>query len=200
VFWSDQTDGWWGTDLEIMYTLLTGRPTSNHPIDITMTPSFSDAIYWQLHDESGGGQYRVWVNDTNDNYLIWQNWTPWINNSFITIGINRSVLGTFNYTIEYYDFYQKFGISDSVIVTITDIIPTPTKDEPIIIAPQDGGDISSFLLSPLGFGFVVGVGAILLILVAVVINNNKTIKKNNKIIEELKKISKTPTSKKAIEK
>ena len=69
----------------------------------------------------------------------------------------------------------------------------PTKDEPIIIAPLSVGDISRFLLSPLGLGIIAGFGMIFLILVAVVINKNKTIK-------ELKKISKPPTSKKSMEK
>jgi hypothetical protein len=190
VAWQDMTDGAWGTDTEIMYVILTERPTSNHPDDFTTINSSSAAIYWKLYDESGGGQYRVWVNDINDTYYIWQNWTTWINNSLILIPINFTVLGTFNYTIEYYDFYHQFGISDSVIVTITD--QTPTKDEPIIIAPQ-GGDISSFLLSPLGLGIIAGIGGVFLILVAIIINNYKTIK-------ELKKTSKPPTSKKAIEK
>ena len=159
--------------------------------------SGSAAIFWQLYDKDGPGQYRVWINDTNDNYYIYQNWQPWINTSLILITVNTSASGRFNYIIEYYDYYHQFGISDSVIVTITDIISTPTKDEPIIIAPQGGGDISSFILSPLGLGIIAGFGAILLILVAVVI----TVKKNNNIIEELnKKISKTPTSKKGIEK
>ncbi len=195
VVWSDGTDGEWGNDQEIMYAILTEKPTSNHPEDITTTILGSPAIYWNLYDETGPGQYRVWVNDSNDNYYILQNWTAWVNNSLILIPINFTVLGTFNYTIEYYDFYHYFGISDSVIVTITDVIPTPTPtpEEPIIIAPQGGGDISSFLLSPLGLGIIAGVGAILLILVAVVINKNKTIK-------ELNKTSKTPPSKKSIEK
>ncbi|NVM01294.1 MAG: hypothetical protein HWN67_03095 [Candidatus Helarchaeota archaeon] len=189
VVWHDGTDGEWGTDFEIMYGIITEKPTSNQPADIITTIS-NWAISWQLYDESGKGQYRVWVNDTNDNYYIWQDWTPWINNAPILIPINSSVSGRFNYTIEYYDLYHQFGISDTVIVTLID---EPTPERPIIIAPQGGGDISSFLLSPLGLGIIAGFGAILLILVAVIININKTVK-------ELKKISKTPTSKKAIEK
>ncbi len=196
VVWDDDTNGEWGTDSEIMYRIITESPISNHPADSTIITSSSVAFYWTLYDESDPGQYRVWVNDANDNYYIWQNWTPWINNSPIFIPINSTVPGRFNYTIEYYDFYHQFGISDSVIVTIID----PAGEEPIIIAPQGGGDISRFLLSPLGIGIIAGVGAMFLILVAVVINNKRTIKKNNKIIEELKKTSKTPTSKKRVEK
>ncbi|NVM00911.1 MAG: hypothetical protein HWN67_01125 [Candidatus Helarchaeota archaeon] len=194
VVWFDSTDGEWGTDLEIMYANMYKRPSANHPGDITTTILFSPAIYWQLYDETGGGQYRVWANDSNDNYMLLVNWTPWTNGTYIIVDIAMVGLGTFNYTIEYYNSYHQFGISDTVIVTITDVIPTPTKDEPIIIAPQGGGDISSFLLSPLGLGIVAGFGAILLILVTVIIKINKTVQELNK------KISKTPTSKKAIEK
>jgi hypothetical protein len=175
-----------------MYAILTEKPSSNHPTDSTIITSSSVAFYWTLSDESGPGQYRVWVNDANDNYYIWQNWTLWVNNSPIIILINSTIPGRFNYTIEYYDFYHQFGISDSVIVTIID----PTGEEPIIIAPQGGGDISSFLLSPLGIGIIAGVGAMFLIMVAVIINTRKTVRKNNKTIKELKKISKPKTSKK----
>ncbi|MFX0133096.1 MAG: hypothetical protein ACFFDN_05560 [Candidatus Hodarchaeota archaeon] len=183
VVWNDYTPGEWGFDSEVMHTVITEQPTSNHPGDITTTTSFSDAIYWKLYDESGRGQYRVWVNASNDNYYIWQDWTPWNNNSFITVSINRTVLGIFNYTIEYHDLYYQFGISDTVMVTILDYIPTP--EEPIILAPQ-GGDTSTGLLSPLGLGIIISIVAALLFTIALF---------SRKINELNKKISKNSISK-----
>ncbi len=192
VVWHDDTDGEWGTDYEIMYTILTEKPSSSNPSDIFMLTMGSDTIDWVIWDESGIGKYRVSVYDIiNKSYYLWVNWTVWTNNTNLKVPINRSVEGIFNYTIEYYDFYHQFGISDSVIVTITEYIPS--KDEPIIIAPQGSGDISNFLLSPLGLGIIAGVGAMFLILVAVVIKLNNTVK-------ELKKSSKFSTSKKSNEK
>ena len=152
-----------------------------------------ETINWLLFDDFGGGLYRVWLNGS-----IWVDWTNWSNNTYLIVIINRASIGTSNYTIEYYDDQNQFGISDTVIVTITADTPIPEQPEsPInVIAPQGGGDISSFLLSPLGLGIVAGFGALLLIIVALVLKNNRTIKE----IKELKKISKTPTSKKSIEK
>ncbi len=194
VVWEDWTNGEWGNDEEIMYAVINERPSSNNPSDIITTTMGPDTIDWVIWDDTGEGQYRVWVYDIiKKSYYLWVNWTVWTNNTNLNIPINRSIVGVgvFNYTIEFYDIYQQYGISDSVIVTITDYIPT--KDEPIIIAPQGGGDISSLLLSPLGLGIIAGVGVMFLIMVAVIINKNKT-------IEELKKTSKPTTSKKAIEK
>jgi len=93
-------------------------PTSNHPENINTSVSGSETINWTLYDDSGGGLYRVWANDTNNDYYVWKDWTPWINNTLLSVPINRTIVGIYNYTIEYYDDQNQFGVIDTVIVEI----------------------------------------------------------------------------------
>ncbi len=102
----------------VLVTILDTIPTSSHPEDVTTLVGGSETINWILNDNFGGGQYRVWSNDSNGNYYSWKGWTSWTNNSQLNIPINRSKSGIYNYTIEYYDNYNNSGISDTVLVTI----------------------------------------------------------------------------------
>ena len=81
------------------------------------TAGGSETIGWILYDDFGPGQYRVWANDTNDNYYVWQNWQIWVNNTSLDVLINRTAPGVYNYTIEYYDMYNLFGNPDSIVLT-----------------------------------------------------------------------------------
>ncbi len=94
-------------------------PTSNQPEDITISIDGSETIDWILYDDYGGGQYQVLTNDTDGNFYEWVDWTPWNNNTPINIAINLTVTGVYNYTIEYYDNQNQFGVPDTVLVTIT---------------------------------------------------------------------------------
>ncbi len=93
-------------------------PTSFHPEDIITSKDGSETINWTLYDDCAGGKYHVLANDTNGNYYIWKNWTSWTINSPLNVSINRTVSGSFEYTIEYYDDQNQYGISDTVIVEI----------------------------------------------------------------------------------
>ncbi|MHA1384334.1 MAG: CARDB domain-containing protein, partial [Candidatus Helarchaeota archaeon] len=124
VFWDDDTNGEWGTDIEIMYVNKTTDliPTSNHPNDITTLVDGIETINWTLQDDKGTGKYRVLANDSNGYYYVWKNWTGWDNNTNLQVEINRSVYGVFNYTIEFYDNFNQMGNPDIVIVSV---IETP---------------------------------------------------------------------------
>ncbi|MFX0137919.1 MAG: hypothetical protein ACFFDN_30030 [Candidatus Hodarchaeota archaeon] len=192
ITWKD----WRGvlqTDIYAQLIVNDSNPTSNHPIDIETTPSGLEAIHWRLYDDHGAGKYRVWVNDTNNNYYEWIKWTSWENNTYVLVPINRTALGTFNYTIEYCDYYNQIGISDIVIVKVTKI----SKELPPIPIGIQGEDIFDILLSPLGLGIAIGIIAAFFIMSTVLIKNNKTIKQKDKTIQELQqKISKTEHTKK----
>lgn len=108
----------------VIITIIDNIPTSNHPSDIATYKGGSEAINWSLYDDFGSGQYRVWANDTNGNFYIWKNWDFWLNNTLLNIPLNRTASGIYNYTIEYYDNYNQFGILDMVIVNIIDRMPT----------------------------------------------------------------------------
>ncbi len=100
------------------------KPISNHPDDISLNKTFSKSINWSLQDDFGGGQYRVLINDSEGNIIVWNYWTGWTNNSILSIPINDTAPGTFNYIIEFYDNKGQLGIPDKVLVTIIDMIPT----------------------------------------------------------------------------
>ncbi|MHA1271666.1 MAG: hypothetical protein ACTSPY_17875 [Candidatus Helarchaeota archaeon] len=136
----------------VIVTILDSAPTSNHPIDFSTNANGSETIQWILLDDYGTGSYRVWVNDTNNYYYIWVNWTPWSNNTALNIPINRSVPGIFNYTIEFNDSINQFGDPDSVIVTVLD--SAPTSNHPIDFSTNANGaeTIQWILLDDYGTG------------------------------------------------
>ncbi|MHA1893003.1 MAG: hypothetical protein ACTSX4_00725, partial [Candidatus Helarchaeota archaeon] len=93
-------------------------PVSNQPGSI-LTPTIGlENISWILQDEVGSGKYRVWVNYTNNDYYIWQDWQDWSNNTDLQVPINRSVVGIYNYTIEYNNSFGFFGIPNTTYVTV----------------------------------------------------------------------------------
>ena len=118
-------DGQYGASDTVLVTIMENiAPTSNHPDDIITVRYGSKTIDWILDDEWGGGQYRVLANDTNGDYYVFKNWTSWSPTTPINIPINTSIPGYFNYTIIYYDNQNKFGIQDTVLITIlSDLIP-----------------------------------------------------------------------------
>ncbi|MFX1298098.1 MAG: hypothetical protein ACFFD2_25010, partial [Promethearchaeota archaeon] len=128
------------------------QPHSNHPQDINTTANGLETINWRLYDDFGGGKYRVWTNDSNGNYYIWQNWASWTIGTPIIISINRSVPGIFNYTIEYNDSHNLFGYPDSVIVIIIDSLPTSSAPLPIITSASGSETINWTLYDDYGTG------------------------------------------------
>ncbi len=192
ITWSDYRSGN-NYDIYAQKIITDAIPTSNHPDDISTTMDGSETIAWALYDDWDGGKYRVWLDGG-----IWVDWTGWNKSNILIVPIYRGVFGTYNYTIEYYDSQNQYGISDSVIVTIintTETPESPSEESPIFISGgQGGGDVASFLLSPLGLGIIAGFGALFLILLVIGINNNKTFKELDK------KISETPITKKSIKK
>jgi len=116
VTWKDKRSG---ADYDIYaQRIRNDNPTSNHPGPITTNVTGSEVINWTLYDDCGGGKYRVLANDTFEDYYIWIDWEPWINEISINTPINRTTPGVYNYTIEYFDDQNQFGIPDTVIITI----------------------------------------------------------------------------------
>ncbi|NVM04730.1 MAG: hypothetical protein HWN67_20590 [Candidatus Helarchaeota archaeon] len=220
VVWEDWTIGEWGTDIEIMYANYTAMGWSN------ATVISDDATGWNTETsydpdiaiDGDGNVHVVWYDDTDsvgewgtDLEIMYANRTGagWSNATVISddaTGWNDgsslypdiAIDGNGNVHVVWGDATNGEWGSDSEIMYSKKSAPsspqTPSEESPVyLIGQQGGGDISSFLLSPLGLGIIAGFGAMFLILVVIVINNNKTIK-------ELKKIIKTPTSKKSIEK
>ncbi len=116
------------TDIVIV-NITDALPTTNQPSDINTTTTSSETINWTLFDDFGSGYYRIWVNDTNDNYYVWINWTTWPNATPLNIAINRSTIGLFNYTIEFNTTTGQV-LTDTVFVNIT---RGPSPSEPSLL-------------------------------------------------------------------
>jgi hypothetical protein len=135
VAWNDKTNySGAGTDTDVFYKFQVENeyPYVSQPIDIITTALGKETINWTLFDDYGGGKFRVWANDTSGNFYVWQNWAAWSNTSTYNVPINRTAPGIFNYTIEYNDTYGLWGNLHTVIVTITDEIPTSNTPSNIV--------------------------------------------------------------------
>ncbi|MFX1500933.1 MAG: hypothetical protein ACFFDH_08220 [Promethearchaeota archaeon] len=141
-----------GVSDTVIVTIQNNIPSSNHPEDFTTTLEGAETINWILYDDYGGGQYRVWVNDTKSDSYVWVNWTPWINNTLLNIPINRTTIGIYNYTIEYYDNQNRFGVPDTVVVTIQTNIPSSNHPEDLSTKLEGSETINWILYDDYGGG------------------------------------------------
>ncbi|MHA1439227.1 MAG: hypothetical protein ACTSPD_16780, partial [Promethearchaeota archaeon] len=114
----DNDTAYGNPDTVIITVIMNNPPQVNHPSDISTTNTGSETIDWMLTDDLGSGKYRVIANNSLGNYYVWVNWTDWTSGTIINVPINRTEIGIFNYTIEYYDVQGVSGISDTVIVKV----------------------------------------------------------------------------------
>ncbi|MFX0135142.1 MAG: Kelch repeat-containing protein [Candidatus Hodarchaeota archaeon] len=148
----NDSNGQFGTPDTVIVTILNNAPTSNHPENISTAAGGLETINWTLYDDLGSGQYRVWANDTNDNYYIQVDWTPWTNNTNLAVPINRTAGGLFNYTIVFNDNNGEFGAPDIVIVNISNNAPTSNRPDNITTATGGLETINWTLYDDLGPG------------------------------------------------
>jgi len=139
-------------DIHAQRIKLSIPPTSSHPNDIITDAYGLDTVNWTLYDSSGPGMYRVWVNDTSNEYYVWQNWTAWTNNTNFQVSINRTAPGIFNYTIEYNNSEGVFGNPDTVFVNITNSAPTSNHPQDIITYASGSETIDWILYDDFGPG------------------------------------------------
>lgn len=109
-------------------------PTSTSPSDVQDTIGEATWISWRLSSNYGGGEYRIIANNSLGQYYIHQDWQPWISDDPINILVNSSTPGIYNYTIAYRDTIGQYGITDTVIVTLSSYFyPLNVSDNPIVI-------------------------------------------------------------------
>ncbi len=125
IVWQDNSNySSSGIDYDVFYKKFINHnaPQVNciSPSIITTNSTGTETIDWMITDDIGEGMYRVIIN----NSITERNWTSWINESIINMPINRTAPGTFQYTIEYYDVFELYGINDTITVYIDDIAPT----------------------------------------------------------------------------
>ena len=113
VTWEDMRSG--NTEVYAQYVLDVENPSSNAPGPATYEPNSTQTIPWILTDNFGGGYYRVLKNMTD--YITWTSWTSGSN---LNIPINTSILGVWNYTIQYNDTLGFWGIPNTILISIID--------------------------------------------------------------------------------
>jgi len=127
ITWSDYKNP---LSLADIYSLrVDDIPYSNHPADFNTLKEGTEILSWIIYDDTSGGKYRVIANDTNGDFYIWVSWTTWDNNTLLNLAINRTELGIFSYSLEYYDELNQVGIPDTIIVSIK--TPSSTKTIPL---------------------------------------------------------------------
>jgi hypothetical protein len=103
--------------LEII-EIIDNVPSTNLNEDLLTYVGAKVEINWTLVDDVGGGHYRVLLDNTTGT------WTSWTNNTEIKLMVDTSAAGTFNYTLQYNDSSNQFGVQESIIVGVIDNIPT----------------------------------------------------------------------------
>lgn len=124
----NDSQGNYGNPDTVMVNVTSAKiPPQVNDIQDKVLDQFSAAtIGWILTDDLGAGFYRVIVNGTLGT------WVPWINNTNINYPIITSVIGVYNYTIQFNDTEGNMGNPDTVIV---EILPeTTTSPIPSFLA------------------------------------------------------------------
>jgi len=121
--------GNWGSD-QINITV-NFPPTATQPNNISSYIFDSERIHILIVDDFGAGQFRVWINDSAGD------WLPWSNNSDLNYEINRTNVGIFNYTFEYYDVFGLNGNTITLFVTLWDQIPSSNHPGDVIVYQND---------------------------------------------------------------
>ncbi|MBD3227465.1 MAG: hypothetical protein GF329_04680 [Candidatus Lokiarchaeota archaeon] len=89
------------------------------PSDLLAKQDSSFYLNWTLIDDSGGSHYRIIANGTLGQ---WNSWST-LNNTPISIPVNTSTVGVFNYTIQFNDSLGQM-VSDTVMVTVEEASTT----------------------------------------------------------------------------
>lgn len=140
--------GYWGTPSSVFVTIVDNPPIINQPDPIIVSTTGSATIPWIIIDDYGAGFYRVLIDSTPGP------WQEWNNNTNLHYPVNTSVLGTFNYTIQYNDSSGLWGVPSSVTVTVLlDAPPTSNNPEAIITYVNYTETISWILWDDLGEGY-----------------------------------------------
>lgn len=130
----------------VWITIYDEPPESNHPSDMNVAQSSISMIPWILTDDVGPGYYRVIVNNSPSF------WYSWGNNSVINFGINTSISGVFNYTMQYNDSNGLLGIPDEVIVEVYNDPPQSNHPSDIEVDQNTEINITWTLIDDIGSG------------------------------------------------
>ncbi len=110
--WQDERAGSSVDDIYIQRVVTGGdAPKCSTIANIDARVGGTAYINWTLTDDFGPGHYQILVNEQPST------WNEWTNGETINYQVNTSVVGLYNYTIQYNDSAGQFGDPDIVIVT-----------------------------------------------------------------------------------
>ena len=114
TFWD--SNGVFGANFSVDVTV-DDRPFMSNVSGPLVVEENSTGIFinWSLGDSSGGGNYTILINGTVYSSYFNQNWT---NGTMVSVNVNTSILGSYNYTIVFQDYYGYSGFNDSFIIFI----------------------------------------------------------------------------------
>jgi len=141
ITWEDYRNS---GDLNIwaQYYLDSTIPTCTSPQDFSYLQGSTATIRWSLWDNAGGGYYKVekgvFESIQKTEIVPWTEWDVWDD---VDAPIDTSVPGVWTYRITYNDSYGNVGISDLIIITITERQP-PDLGPIIIITAVSGAGIA----------------------------------------------------------
>nr|MDO8084166.1 hypothetical protein [Candidatus Sigynarchaeum springense] len=96
-------------------------------------------ITWTVQDTVGGtGSYRVLRNGIE---IV--SWTPWSSGISILVPVNTNIgIAFWNYTIQYRDVLNAYGIQDSVRVAVNDVPTVIPPSDQVVVVGQPGVQIT----------------------------------------------------------
>ena len=113
--WQDERAGSSVDDIYIQRVVTGGdAPKCSTIADIDARVGGTAYINWTLTDDFGPGHYQILVNEQPST------WNEWTNGETVNYHVNTSVVGLYNYTIQYNDSAGQFGDQDTVLVAIGD--------------------------------------------------------------------------------
>jgi hypothetical protein len=108
--------GLWGAPDTVLITIEDQtNPWASSPSPTTYPQGVPATITWTLYDNVAGGVYGVMKNGSEP-----VDWTPWSNETPFEVNVDTSLLGVWNYTIQYNDSVGLWGAPDTVLITIED--------------------------------------------------------------------------------
>ncbi len=113
--WEDARTGSLVDDIYVQRVVTGGdAPKCSTIANIDARVGATTYINWTLTDDFGPGHYQILVNEQPGT------WNEWANGETINYQVNTSVVGLYNYTIQYNDSAGQFGDQNTVLVAIGD--------------------------------------------------------------------------------
>ena len=113
--WEDARTGSLVNDIYVQRVVTGGdAPKCSIIANIDARVGATTYINWTLTDDFGPGHYQILVNEQPGT------WNAWANGETINYQVNTSVVGLYNYTIQYNDSAGQFGDQNTVLVAIGD--------------------------------------------------------------------------------